>query len=67
MKHIKILMVTCGLLASELAVRAQDTTFNVAPVARDSNAVQVAFRKVNKKDLLGGVSIVDVSSQMQQN
>jgi TonB-linked SusC/RagA family outer membrane protein len=67
MKHIKILMVTCGLVASELAVRAQDTITTVTPKAPESQAVQVAFRKVDQRDLLGGVSVVDVPSQMKQN
>ena len=67
MKYIKILMVTGGLVAGELVVRAQDTTTNVAPKAPEVQAVQVAFRKVAPKDLLGGVSVVDVQSQMKQN
>jgi len=58
-------MVTCGLVASELAARAQDTT--VAPGAEKTKQVQVAFRKVDQRDLLGGVSVVDVAGQMKKN
>lgn len=67
MKYIKI-MCLCGALAAMGPVAlAQDTTVILSRNAPDSNAVQVAFRKVNKQDLLGGVSFVDVPAQMKQN
>lgn len=68
MKYIKIVTVTCGLALSITAVQAQDTIINTNTTkAPDVESVQVAFRKVNKKDLLGGVSVVDVATQMKQN
>lgn len=36
-------------------------------VSDSVKAVQVAFRKVDKKDILGGVSVVDVSKLMEKN
>src|SRR5687767_1293120 len=65
MKQIKILMVLGALAATGPVVQAQDTT--MASKAPDINAVQVAFRKVDKNDLLGGVSVVDVPAQMKYN
>jgi TonB-linked SusC/RagA family outer membrane protein len=65
MKHIKIVMVLSALASMGPMVQAQDTTTNSASKAPE--AVQVAFRKVDKKDLLGGVSVVDVPSQMRSN
>lgn len=60
-------MVTCGLAVSMPAVRAQDTTTNGLAQTPVVEGVQVAFRKVDKKDLTVGISVVDVAAQMKQN
>lgn len=67
MKQIKILLVSCVLAGMAPALLAQDTDTMVAAKAPDNNTVQVAFRKVDPRDLLGGVSVVDVPAQMKQN
>lgn len=66
MKRIKIVWVWSALTAIGAMVQAQDTTTN-ATKAADKNVVQVAFRKVAPKDLLGGISSVNVAAQMKQN
>lgn len=59
-------MVACGVVVGEAAVLAQDTIIEIKPVD-PTKSVQVAFRKVNKTDLLGGVSSVDVSGLIKKN
>jgi TonB-linked SusC/RagA family outer membrane protein len=59
MKYIKIITVFCALATLMPAVQAQDTA--------TKEVVQVAFRKVAKNDLLGGVSSVNVSELMKKN
>lgn len=51
--------------ATALRTRQQDS-ITTANDGKDS-LVQVAFRKVNKKDLQGGVSVVNLSSLMEKN
>ena len=59
MKYIRIITVLCALAPLMPVVQAQDTA------AKD--LVQVAFRKVAKNDLLGGVSSVNVAELMKKN
>jgi TonB-linked SusC/RagA family outer membrane protein len=68
MQYIRTILVFCALAAIWPAVRAQDTTDIIVINTVDKpKPVQVAFRKVNKTDLLGGVSSVDVSGLIKKN
>lgn len=74
MKSIRIKSVLCmALAASSLCVGAQNLTSEYPAAGSDSLAtaeddlVQVAYRKVNKNDLLGGVSSVNVEELMKKN
>ncbi|NLR77130.1 SusC/RagA family TonB-linked outer membrane protein [Chitinophaga eiseniae] len=64
---MKALIAAIALTGLMPVVQAQDTTGIAISNVPDNNTVQVAFRKLNKKDLLGGISVVDVSPQMTQN
>lgn len=64
MKQIKILLVS-GVLVAGMPALAQDA--DTALVQQANERVQVAFRQVDKKDVLGAVSVVDVASQLKQN
>lgn len=66
MKQIKILILASTLAAIGPVAMAQDSSEVATPAVAD-NRVQVAFRRVDKKDALGGVSVVDVAGQMKQN
>ena len=73
MKHIRIKSIICmALAASSLCGFAQET----APASQeafldsletDGEMVQVAYRKVNENNLLGGVSFVNVEELMEKN
>lgn len=73
MKHIRIKSIICmALAASSLCGFAQET----APAGQeafldsletDGEMVQVAYRKVNENNLLGGVSFVNVEELMEKN
>lgn len=65
MKHIKLLIAICILAAGIPSAHAQDTAANV--INPGEEPVQVAFRKLARRDLPGGVSAVDVYPQMKQN
>ena len=74
MKYIRIKSILCVALAiSFLCAEAQNPQPEEQHVNSDSLAttqeetVQVAFRKVNQKDLLGGVSFVNVEELMKKN
>ncbi|HWK98678.1 MAG TPA: hypothetical protein VNQ55_01975, partial [Parapedobacter sp.] len=60
----------CALLTLSLAVvegvQAQSVTDTVPPADNDS-LVHIAFRTVNKKDLLGAVSSVNVSDVLTKS
>ncbi|SKA36930.1 TonB-linked outer membrane protein, SusC/RagA family [Chitinophaga eiseniae] len=64
MKAFITAIVLTGLV--QLA-QAQDTTGTVISNVPDSNTAQAAFRSVNRNELPGGISVVDVASQMTQN
>lgn len=66
MNQIKILIAFVALMILPPVLQAQDTTAKTTSVIPD-HKVQVAFRTVDKKDLSGGVSVVDVASQMKLN
>lgn len=66
MKQIKIFILMSTLAAMGPAATAQDSSEVVTPGVPD-NRVQVAFRRVDKRDALGGVSVVDVAGQLKQN
>lgn len=65
MKHIYKGLVLCGAFAfSAMQVQAQTTLEDfenlAAEMEADDNKVDVAFRSVDEKDLLGGVSVIDM-------
>ncbi|MBO9729730.1 MAG: SusC/RagA family TonB-linked outer membrane protein [Chitinophaga sp.] len=64
---MKALIAAIALTGIMPVVQAQDTSGTAISNVPDNNTVQVAFRKLNKKDVLGGISAVDVSTQMTQN
>ncbi|SKC95772.1 TonB-linked outer membrane protein, SusC/RagA family [Chitinophaga ginsengisegetis] len=66
MNQIKALIVSAALISGTPVLQAQDTTAKTISNMPDER-VQVAFRKVDRKDLPGGVSAVDVASQMKLN
>lgn len=75
MKHIRISSILCmALAASSLGAFAQEATPASQEAFLDSltstgegEMVQVAYRKVNQNDLLGGVSFVNVEKLMDKN
>ncbi|MDR6568751.1 SusC/RagA family TonB-linked outer membrane protein [Chitinophaga ginsengisegetis] len=66
MNQIKALIVSAALMSGTPVLQAQDTTAKTISNMPDER-VQVAFRKVDRKDLPGGISAVDVASQMKLN
>lgn len=74
MKYIRVKSILCvALAASFICAEARNPQSGVQDVHPDSLAttqketVQVAFRKVNQNDLLGGVSFVNVEELMKKN
>lgn len=67
MNQIKALIAAAALMSIAPVLQAQDTSGIMISNAPGNEKVQVAFRKLNKKDVLGSVGVVDVSSQMTQN
>lgn len=71
MKHIRIKSIICmALAASSLSGLAQEVASASQEAFLDSlngEMVQVAYRKVNQNDLLGGVSFVNVEKLMEKN
>ncbi|MBS0027197.1 SusC/RagA family TonB-linked outer membrane protein [Chitinophaga sp. 22321] len=67
MNQIKALIASVALMSLMPVLQAQDTTVRTISNVPGDNTVQVAFRKLDKKDLPGDVSVVDVSSQLTQN
>lgn len=74
MKSIRIKSVLCvALAASSLCAGAQNVLSDFPVADSDSlnlaseETVQVAYRKVNKNDLLGGVSSVNVEELLKKN
>lgn len=65
MNQIKALIAAVALMGLAPVSQAQDTTAKT--VIPENNKVQVAFRKLDKKDLPGDISVVDVASQMNLN
>lgn len=66
MNQIKTLIAGIALMGLAPVSQAQDTTATTA-VIPGNNKVQVAFRKLDKEDLPGDISVVDVASQMNLN
>ena len=73
MKYIKSNSIFCMFLASSIYLNAQDVQNGLPMLLTDSlqaeqdEVVQVAFKKVNEKDLLGGVSFVNMEELMEKN
>ena len=67
MNQIKAIIAGVALMGLAPVSQAQDTAVKTTTVIPVNNKVQVAFRKVDKKDLAGDVSAVDVASQMNLN
>ena len=70
MKYIQAKFILCAMLTvSPMFVGAQATDWNETDslVSEKDPMVQVAFRKVNQKDLLGGVSVVNVEELTKKN
>ena len=68
-KLYKSKFLLAGFVAlAPISVNAKTAVENeIDTVSSDKEMVQVAYRKVAKKDLLGGVSVVDVESLMKKN
>ena len=68
-KSYKSKFLLAGLVAfTPMGVSAKTAVENETDtVNADKEMVQVAYRKVAKNDLLGGVSVVDVESLMKKN
>lgn len=63
MKYIQARFILCAMLAtSSVLASAQVADWNETDslANKKDQMVQVAFRKVSQKDLLGGVSVVNV-------
>lgn len=74
MKYIRVKSMLCAAVAASfLCAEARTPQSGVQEVNPDSlettqkEAVQVAYRKVNQNDLLGGVSFVNVEELMKKN
>lgn len=74
MKYIRVKSILCVVVAASfLYAEAQTPQVGVQEANPDSlettqkETVQVAFRKVNQNDLLGGVSFVNVEELMKKN
>ena len=74
MKYIRVKSILCVVLATSfLCANAQNSQSGKQEANPDSLAttqeetVQVAFRKVNQNDLLGGVSFVNVEELLKKN
>ena len=73
MKYIKSNSIFCMFLASSIYLNAQDVQNGLPMLLTDSlqaeqdEVVQVAFKQVNEKDLLGGVSFVNMEELMEKN
>lgn len=70
MKYIQTKLILCAMLAvSPMFFSAQTTDWNETDsLANEKDPmVQVAFRKVAQKDLLGGVSVVNVEELTKKN
>lgn len=73
MKYIRSNSIFCMFLASSIYLNAQDVQNGLPMLLTDSlqaeqdEVVQVAFKKVNEKDLLGGVSFVNMEELMEKN
>lgn len=74
MKYIRTkIFVLAAFLVSFLSVNAQEQEDMLFAMSKDSlrnsdnTKIQVAYQKVNKSDLLGGVSYVDVANLMNKN
>ena len=61
MKHIYKGLVVCATLAfGSMSAYAQDELTSEELLADNGDKVHVAFRSTDQKDLLGGVSVIDV-------
>lgn len=70
MKYIQPRFILCAMLAaSPMFANAQDTDWNETDSLTTENdqMVNVAFRKVAQKDLLGGVSVVNMEKLTEKN
>jgi|WetSurMetagenome_2_1015567.scaffolds.fasta_scaffold00855_9 TonB-linked SusC/RagA family outer membrane protein len=74
MKYIKIKIIICALLVggpiysfAQNDVPDNDFLLNNDTVAVKKDIVQLIFHKVNKKDLLGGVTEVNVAGMLDKN
>ncbi len=57
-----------NITKTDKTVNLQDTTvLNSLQPVDSTSLVQIAFRKVNERDLLGGVSVLNVSQMMEKN
>lgn len=75
MKYIRISSILCmalaasslGAFAQEAAPASQEAFLDSLTATGEGEMVQVAYRKVNQNDLLGGVSFVNVNKLMDKN
>lgn len=67
MKHIYKGLVVCATLAfGSMSAYAQDELTSEELLADNGDKVHVAFRSTDQKDLLGGVSVIDVEELSKQ-
>lgn len=70
MKHIYIKFISSTVLLASMAcpLIAQETVGNMAKDTESADSlVQIAFRKVSKDQLLGGVSVIDFKKLQEKN
>ena len=69
MKHIQSKIVVCAMFAfAPLCLSAQDDLVaNDSLSAANDKEVQIAFRKIKEKDLMGGVSVVHTPELMDKS
>lgn len=69
MKHIQSIVVICTMLAiSPLSLLAQNEIIaNDTLGIENDKTVQVAFRKITEKDMMGGISTIQIPELMDKN
>ena len=67
MKHIHIKIVLSAMAFMPLGLMAQEGATEIVADSLTADKVNVAFRTVDQKDLLGGVSVVDMNRLTDKN
>ncbi len=69
MKHIHIKFIFCSILTllAFMPVKSQEMLQNESDSISSNDLVQLAFRKVSQRDLLGGISVIDINELTKKN